>query len=286
MSHDEHGHEKEPIILTSGRRMGKGLAIIIITLAIGAGIAVPFFDEMFRNPPPVSQIRTERPPPTGGEPPAAGTTTIAIPQGAATQGNPDYDPDEAQIPLGNKIVWDNQDSVPHTATSGTGPSDPASADIFDTGVILNGEKSKAIEITGVNEGDSIDYYCILHPYMTSKLTITAAGESGQTGGSGGAAAGPMINILEGAATQGSPDYDPKELTAKVGDEITVVNQDMVPHTVTSGTGPSDPNNGQLFDTNIMTAGQTAKISLAEVDPGQYDYYCIVHPYMTGKIIVE
>lgn len=266
--------------------MGKGLAIIVITLAIGAGIAVPFFDEMYANPPPVSQIRTERPPPAGGEQPAAGTTTIVILQGAATQGSPDYDPDEAQVPLGNKIVWDNQDSVPHTATSGTGTDDPASAELFDTDIINGGERSQPIEIADASEGESIDYYCILHPYMTGKITITGASEGGQTGGSGGAAAGPTINILEGAATQGNPDYDPKELTAKVGDEITVVNQDTVPHTVTSGTGPSDPNSGQLFDTNIMTAGQTAKISLAEVEPGQYDYYCIVHPYMTGKIIVE
>ena len=58
MSHDEHGHEKEPIILTSGRRFGKGLLIVVITLAVGAAIVIPFFDEMYKNPPPVTQIRT------------------------------------------------------------------------------------------------------------------------------------------------------------------------------------------------------------------------------------
>ena len=47
MSHDEHGHAKEPIIMTSGRRMGKGLAIVVVTLAIGAAILIPFFDAMF-----------------------------------------------------------------------------------------------------------------------------------------------------------------------------------------------------------------------------------------------
>lgn len=290
MSHDEHGHDKEPIILTSGRRMGKGLLIVVITLAVGAAILIPFFDEMYANPPPVTQIRTERPPPPGGEqPPAAGTTAIAILQGAATQGSPDYDPDAAQVPLGNKIVWDNQDSVPHTATSGTGPSDPDKGKIFDTNIISGGEKSKPIELTGAKEGDTINYFCTLHPYMTSELTITAAGAGGGQGGDqtgGGAAAGPTINILEGAATQGSPDYDPDPLTAKVGDEINIVNQDTVPHTVTSGTGPSDANKGQAFDTGIIIGGESAKISVAEVEPGQYDYFCIVHPYMTGKITVE
>lgn len=282
MSHDERGHEKEPIILTSGRRFGKGLAIVVITVAVGAGILIPFFDEMFKNPPPVTQIRTERPPTP--EPPVAGTTTIAILSGAATQGSPDYKPDDdATVPLGNKIVWDNQDSVPHTATSGIDNSDPEKGKMFDTGVINGGEKSKPIELAGAKEGDIINYFCFIHPYMTSKITIAAAGEGAQSGGAG---AGPTINILEGASVQGSPDYDPDELTAKVGDEVTVINKDNVPHTVTSGTGSDDPNKGQAFDTNIMTAGQNAKISLAEVDPGQYDYFCIVHPYMTGKITIE
>src|SRR5215212_9769577 len=47
-----------------------------------------------------------------------------------------------------------------------------------------------------------------------------AGGGNQTAGGGGAAGdgGPTINILEGAAVQGSPDYDPDELTAKKGDE--------------------------------------------------------------------
>src|SRR5215212_546471 len=68
-------------------------------------------------------------------------------------------------------------------------------------------------------------------------TAGGGNQTGATGGGGGAAGGgPTINILEGAAVQGSPDYDPDELTAKKGDEVTVVNQDTVPHTATSGTG--------------------------------------------------
>ena len=57
-----------------------------------------------------------------------------------------------------------------------------------------------------------------------------------------------------------------ELTAKKGDEVTVVNHDTVPHTVTSGTGSSDPNSAKLFDTSIINGGESATISLAQVDP--------------------
>lgn len=283
MSHDDHGQDKDPIVLTSGRRMGKGMIILVATLAVGAGIIVPFFDQMFSIPPPVTQIRTERPPPV--TPPEAGTTTIVILQGAGVQGSDDYDPDEAQVPLGNKIVWDNQDTVPHTATSGIDNNDPALGDLFDTSFINGGEQSVPIETDGMAEGDVIEYFCTLHPYMTSVLTITAAGAGNTTGG-GAAAAGPTINILEGSSVQGSDDYEPDPLTAKVGDEVNVVNQDTLPHTVTSGTGVSDANMGTLFDTSFINGGESAKISLAEVDPGVYDYFCTVHPYMTGKITVE
>jgi plastocyanin len=113
---------------------------------------------------------------------------------------------------------------------------------------------------------------------------TAAGGAG--GGGGAAAGGPTINILEGASIQGSPDYDPEELTASAGAEVTVVNQDTLPHTATSGTGPQDPESAQSFDTSLINGGESATLSLAQVTPGQYDYYCIVHPYMTGKIVVQ
>jgi plastocyanin len=115
-----------------------------------------------------------------------------------------------------------------------------------------------------------------------------AGGSNQTAetGSGTTAGGPTINILEGSSIQGSPDYDPDELTASAGAEVTVVNQDTLPHTVTSGTGPQDPNSAQLFDTSLINGGESATLSLAQVAAGQYDYYCIVHPYMTGKLVVQ
>jgi plastocyanin len=111
--------------------------------------------------------------------------------------------------------------------------------------------------------------------------------TGGAGGGGGAATGGLtINILEGSSVQGSPDYDPEELTASAGAEVSVVNQDTLPHTVTSGTSPQDPNSAQLFDTSLINGGESAALSLAQVTPGQYDYYCIVHPYMTGKIVVQ
>jgi plastocyanin len=120
---------------------------------------------------------------------------------------------------------------------------------------------------------------------------TAGAATGEEGGGVGGVAVPgggavALTILEGSAIQGSPDYDPDELTATAGSEVTVVNQDTLPHTVTSGTSPTDPNSAQSFDTSLINGGESATLSLAQVAAGQYDYYCMVHPYMTGKLVVQ
>src|ERR687893_831667 len=115
------------------------------------------------------------------------------------------------------------------------------------------------------------------------------GSSNQTAETAGAATGGgavTLTILEGSSIQGSPDYDPDELTVAAGSEVTVTNDDTLPHTVTSGTSPTDPNSAQLFDTSLINGGESATLSLAQVAAGQYDYYCLVHPYMTGSIVVQ
>lgn len=274
----EHEHKDEPILMTSPGRMFRGIIIVAVTLAIGAAVVVTQFDNFFANAPPVTKLQTggTQPPPP---PPAAGVTKISILANAAVQGNPDYDPDEAQVPVGNKVVWVNNDTVPHTATSGTGPEDADSGAVFDTSFISGGEESTEMEIDG-DVGDTIAYYCTVHPYMTSQLTLVEAEEGGS-----GAASGPTLTIPSGASVQGNPSYDPDPMEVKAGDVIRVVNQDTVPHTATSGTGPSDSESGSLFDTSIIDVGGTAEIDTTGFDAGTYDFYCIVHPYMTGKLQV-
>jgi cytochrome c oxidase subunit 2 len=98
--------------------------------------------------------------------------------------------------------------------------------------------------------------------------------------------GTPLTILEGSSIQGSPSYDPAALTVKKGDKITVTNKDTLPHTVTSGTGPTDPNSAKQFDTSILEAGATADIETTNINPGDYPFYCVVHPYMLGKLVVQ
>src|SRR5439155_19407968 len=246
-------HDESAIPRTTGKRMWQGMAVLVGVMAVGAAIAIPNWHNFAKNPPPVSSIQTgTSTASTGGTPasasvtaPLPGATTISILAGASVQGNPNFDPNNAQVPLGNKIVWVNKDSVPHTATSGLSASDPASGKIFDTKIISNGQSSPPQQLKSVKVGDIIPYYCQIHPYMTAKITVTAASSSssssssGSAAGTSGAGAGPALSILQGASTQGNPAYDPATLTVKKGDNIKVTNKDSVPHTVTNGKDASD-----------------------------------------------
>jgi plastocyanin len=165
------------MVRTTGKRLAQGMAIIVGIMAIGAAIAVPNWHNFASHPPPVSQIAATQAASVGASVPAAallpGTTSITILPGASVQGNPNFSPDNDKVPLTNKIVWVNKDTTPHTATSGTGASDPNSGKVFDTKIIMNGQSSPVQHLKGVKAGDVIPYYCQIHPYMTGKVTVTA-----------------------------------------------------------------------------------------------------------------
>jgi cytochrome c oxidase subunit II len=120
---------------------------------------------------------------------------------------------------------------------------------------------------------------------------SAATTTGTTAGSGSSstsapAAAATLTIPVGASTPGNPSYDPVSLTAKKGDEIDVVNKDSSPHTVTSGKAPDAPDAGKQFDTSIINGGASARLMTANLEAGEHDFHCAIHPFMTGKIIVQ
>jgi|GEM_PF-942651 len=95
-----------------------------------------------------------------------------------------------------------------------------------------------------------------------------------------------LTILEGSSIHGNPNFDPNELTVNKGDKIFVDNADTMPHTVTNGESGSDPNSGKIFDTSIINGGDSTEIDTSNIDAGSHQYYCMVHPYMTGILTVE
>jgi plastocyanin len=118
--------------------------------------------------------------------------------------------------------------------------------------------------------------------------VSSSGASGNQTNLTSSAVGPSVtlNILEGSSVQGNPAYDPDPLSVTAGDVVEVSNQDTVPHTATSGSGPEDPESGSQFDTSIIDAGATGQIDTASLEAGDHPFYCSVHPYMLGSMTVK
>ncbi len=79
-------------------------------------------------------------------------------------------------------------------------------------------------------------------------------------------------------------YTPSSLMIKRGTDITLKNNDTLPHTVTSGSMQTGPND--IFNSGLMISNSESTLAgSALVKDGQYDYFCIVHPWMIGQIDV-
>jgi plastocyanin len=72
-------------------------------------------------------------------------------------------------------------------------------------------------------------------------------------------------------------FDPQKITVKSGEKITWINRDGEPHTVVS-VGKKFPRSSGL-DTD-------QEFSIIAGAPGTYEYFCSVHPKMTGTIVVQ
>lgn len=84
------------------------------------------------------------------------------------------------------------------------------------------------------------------------------------------------------------DFEPEYTRVPLNDDIVWVNhEDDPPHTATSGTGAEDPNSGKTFNTGIINGGdQSNPVHLKGLKVGdEIPYYCMVHPSMTGKLII-
>lgn len=95
-----------------------------------------------------------------------------------------------------------------------------------------------------------------------------------------------IKIPEGSGVLGCDEtnecYIPYEVSIAVSGKVIWNNEDTAAHTVTSG-NPSDGPDG-IFDSSLLMSGNTFSHTFDE--PGNYEYFCIVHPWMTGKVQVS
>jgi plastocyanin len=74
-----------------------------------------------------------------------------------------YGPDPVTVQVGGKVIWQNEDTAPHTATADDGS--------FDTGTLERGKiKSETFKQAG-----TFPYFCEIHPTMHGTVEVVEKG---------------------------------------------------------------------------------------------------------------
>jgi plastocyanin len=98
--------------------------------------------------------------------PTTTTTHISMVSGSSNPNNKVfYDPTSAKVKTSTTITWTNDDTLPHTVTSGNADTGPSGE--FDSGIVMGaGSFTHTFDKAG-----TFDYYCALHPYMTGQVIV-------------------------------------------------------------------------------------------------------------------
>ena len=115
------------------------------------------------------------------------------------------------------------------------------------------------------------------------LVITLSGRLASSalelGDSSGMAKITSAGVATGSATEVKIDnfaFTPGKVTVKAGTQVSWINHDDTPHTV-------DSTQGKFKSAALDTDD---KFQFRFTEPGEYPFYCRIHPRMTGKIIAQ
>ena len=99
----------------------------------------------------------------------------------------------------------------------------------------------------------------------TSMSGNTTGNTTLTGNTTGASGGNSVTIAAGSSVPSNGKFfEPPTLTVSKGTTVTWTNADSTLHTVTSG---------KTFQHPFNTAGT-------------FDYYCTLHPWMKGKVVVS
>ncbi len=175
------------------------------------------------------------------------------------------------VPAGGGTVVELIGQVPSTIVL----VDHALARAVDKGaigqIVITGDANTEIfeDVTGGGGGATGGHE------MTTTTAATGAGESVSIV-PGAWTAQDMDSPDEFAASESPADYSVNELRVKVGTTVTWTNDDDQMHTVTDA--------GGSFDSEFLMPGDTWSHTFD--DPGEFEYFCMPHPWMRAKVIVE
>jgi plastocyanin len=71
-------------------------------------------------------------------------------------------------------------------------------------------------------------------------------------------------------------FAPATLTVRPGTTVTWTNDDDIPHTVAA--------TGGGFRSKVLDTGNSYSFTFTKA--GEFQYFCSIHPHMTGKVVVK
>ena len=90
---------------------------------------------------------------------------ISIAPGSSSLTTDAYSPNPVQVSVGSTVTWTNDDSQPHTATSGENATPDQR---FDSGIMT---PAATFEYTFTEAGE-YPYFCLLHPNMVGTVSVS------------------------------------------------------------------------------------------------------------------
>lgn len=99
---------------------------------------------------------------------------------------------------------------------------------------------------------------------------------GMMGRAGSSAQTPFVGQGDVTVDMRGFEYFPRDLTIKSGAAVTWVNYDNVPHNATE--------NEKAWETETLRENESGTLTFSE--PGEYEYYCTIHPSMKAKLTVR
>jgi plastocyanin len=112
-------------------------------------------------------------------------------------------------------------------------------------------------------------------------TTNATGAANATSAGGGATT--VVMPLGSSASTSGAGFEPPTVTVSPGGSVVWDNQDNALHTATSGESPTPDGK---FDSGLIGANQASKPVTMPSEPGEYKYFCTLHPFLVGTVTVQ
>jgi plastocyanin len=136
-------------------------------------------------------------------------------------------------------------------------------------------------------GNILAFVILTVPFLGISPSETLAQGTNETNATAASEEEGQVTVVMPAgsatATTGGG-YEPEPVTVSPGSTIIWDNQDNALHTATSGNPETGPDG--TFDTGLVAANEQSEPIPMPTEPGEYAYFCTLHPFLVGTVIVQ